>query len=305
MNTDKPINLLINDFLSELDCKKTTIANYRQTLKIWVDWMVRNKTDIRNPSKAHLLMYREWLTSKRENTTVDSYMSSVKLFFAYLSDKEIHPNITLGIKRLRKSKDHKRGHLDLDQVHTLLKSLKTDTLIQKRNFAIINLMVGTGMRCVEVTTLNYCDLVSTKLGYELHIQRKGRTEKDASLCITDNIANAITDYLADRELLLDSSPLFARCGQCAGRRISTQTISDIVMTALKNIGIDNKNITAHSLRHTAARCAIRAGAGSYEVQQMLGHRNPTTTMIYIKELERENREANSAIRMLDKAFHSV
>jgi len=301
MNTSKPINILIEEFLSERDCRPNSISNYRQTLSTWVEWMVKHG-DLKAPTKAHLLMYREYLSKTRGVTTVDSYMTSVKMLFAYLSFKEIHPNVSLGIKRLRKSTEHRRGYLTLDQVSQLLESMHPDTLIQKRNYAIINLMVRTGMRCVEVTTLDYSDLIMNASGYELRIQRKGRNEKDATVCITDSTALPMVDYLNDRDMMMDRSPLFARCGQVSGKRISTQTISDIVMTALHAININSKNITAHSLRHTAAMCAVRAGASVYEVQQMLGHTNPNTTMIYIRALALENRESANALRFIDKAY---
>ena len=301
MNTLKPINLLIDEFLSEVDCKPNTIANYRLTLGLWVEWMTIN-ANIKDPSKANLLGYREYLKKEHKVSTIDSYMASLRLFFAYLSAKNIHPNISLGIKRLKKSDDHTRGYLNEAQVKELLTIMPKDTLINKRNYAIVNLMVRTGIRCVEVITLNYVDYIKGIAGFDIKIQRKGRNEKDATIHMTQSIANPINDYLRDRDMIMANDPLFARCGQCAGQRITTKTISHIVMDSFKMIGVVNPDMTAHSLRHTAAMCAVRAGASPYEVQQMLGHKNPSTTMIYIRALERENREAASAINYLDKAF---
>ena len=301
MNTSKPINLLIEEFLSEVDCKPNTIANYRLTLRLWVEWMTIN-ANIKDPSKANLLGYREYLKREHKVSTIDSYMSSLRLFFAYLSLNNIHSNISLGIKRLKKSDDHTRGYLNEEQVKILLTSMPIDTLINKRNFAIVNLMVRTGIRCVEVVTLNYVDYIKGIAGFDIKIQRKGCNEKDATIHLTQSIVNPINDYLQDREMIMANDPLFARCGQCAGGRITTKTISHIVIESFRRIRILDPDMTAHSLRHTAAICAVRAGASPYEVQQMLGHRNPSTTMIYIRALERENREAASAINYLDKAF---
>ncbi len=301
MDTTKPINTLIEDFLSEADCKPNSLDNYRRTLRIWVNWMVVN-ADIKEPTKAHLLMYRNHLSKHRETSTVDSYMSAVKLLFKYLAEKEIHPNVALGIRRLRKSTTHRRGNLSIDQVDELLSALPRQTLIEKRNYAIINLMVRTGLRCVEVATLNYKDLTVTMPVSELRFQRKGRHEKDALFTLTASIALPIIDYLRHRGDPNDDDPLFARCGQCAGQRIGTQTISHIIINAYNLIGIKDKRMTAHSLRHTAARIAIGAGSDIYNVQQLLGHTNPATTMIYLRELELENKEAASAIRILDKVY---
>ena len=302
MNLPKPINVLIEDFLSEVDCNKNTIANYRTSLSVWVKWMVINNC-VNKLDKAQLLMYRNYLTGKMKVASIDTYMASIKLFFLYLSEKNIHPNITSGIKRLKdRNYEHTRGHLSSSQVVELLSSMPTDTLLQKRNYAIVNLMVRTGMRCIEIVTLNYGDFIKSMYGYELMIQRKGHNEKDATICITDSIVLPILDYLNECDVLMNNGPLFTRCGQCKGGRITTQTVSDIVISSLHNINVTDKNMTAHSLRHTAAMCAIQSGASVYEVQQMLGHKNTATTMIYIRALERENREASTAIKKLDETF---
>lgn len=307
MNTDKGINQLISEFLSEKDCKPNTLDLYKRTLKIWVKWMVQN-ADIKNPTIRNIIAYKNYLKDTKRITTVDSYIISVKLLFKWMLHKQIiDQDITLGIQCTTKYKGHRRGSLKQDQVIELLSRMPKETMKEKRNYAIVNLMVRTGLRCTEVVSLNVKDLVISANHYSLCIQRKGHNEKDCTISITASTALPMIQYLKARGYVDESDPLFICCSTRSKvvRSIDNQAVGNVVRKALLLIGIDDPRITAHSLRHTAAMCAIKGGATVYEVQQMLGHRSPDTTMIYIAELERENMEAATAIKILDNVYRTA
>ena len=79
-------------------------------------------------------------------------------------------------------------------------------------------------------------------------------------------------------------------------------VSRMIKQRFKQIGIVDKRMTCHSLRHTAAIQALKAGADVYEVQQMLGHSDIKTTTIYLRAIEEETRVNNRAVRILDKVL---
>lgn len=303
MNTTKGINELISDFLSEVDCRPNTVANYKLTLSIWRDWMVQN-ADIRNPKKGDLLRYKNYLIDERKlkHTSVDSYVASLRLFFKFLSAKEISDNITLGVKLTNKNIYFKRGSLKPDQVVKMLELMPRTTLIQRRNFAIVNLMVRTGLRCIEVVRMDICDMIDKSNGRAIRLQRKGRNEKDAVIMVPDSVTDPIVDYISYRDNFKDNDPMFISHDKQTDHRIQYKTVSRLVIDAIRSSGIDDKSMTAHSLRHTAAITAITSGAQLYDVQQMLGHRSPETTMRYIRELERENNQATNAINAIANAY---
>ncbi|MCG8763467.1 tyrosine-type recombinase/integrase, partial [Tenacibaculum finnmarkense] len=71
---------------------------------------------------------------------------------------------------------------------------------------------------------------------------------------------------------------------------------------LKEIGLDSKNFTAHSLRHTTAINILKAG-GSIEMAQFtLRHTNPATTQIYTATLNEERRLENSGEALIDNLY---
>ena len=98
------------------------------------------------------------------------------------------------------------------------------------------------------------------------------------------VEKAIRASLADRKDLDGSQPLFASLSNNSkGGRMSTRSISGTVKTALVKAGYDSDRLTAHSLRATAATAAFEAGLTLFEVQQLMGHCDPATTEIYIKD----------------------
>ena len=86
----------------------------------------------------------------------------------------------------------------------------------------------------------------------------------------------------------DSDALFLNHGNHnGGDRIDPKTISYFCKDLLSSIGLDGKEYTAHSLRHTCATLALKNGAKESEVQMVLRHKSINTTMIYSHHIERE------------------
>ena len=123
--------------------------------------------------------------------------------------------------------------------------------------------------------------------------------------VTERVVAPIKEYLYQIDNLTESSPLFRNHSYVShGTRITTLTISKIIKKYLRSIDIDSAKITAHSLRHTAAITALRNGATLSEVQHMLGHRSPNTTMIYLSAIEEELRREGTAVGKMDNAYDS-
>jgi integrase/recombinase XerD len=70
----------------------------------------------------------------------------------------------------------------------------------------------------------------------------------------------------------------------SGQRLSRRGIGKQVDHYLKLADLKHapgRTLTAHSLRHTAGTLGLRAGSTLRQVQDLLGHKNPQTTAIYV------------------------
>ena len=113
---------------------------------------------------------------------------------------------------------------------------------------------------------------------------------------------ALEDYLRARKAT-PQGPLFTSLAhRNAGQRLTTKSISRIIKAHLTAAGLVSDRITAHSLRHTAATEALKAGATIQETQQFMRHTNINTTLIYAHNLEKENNPCGELIanNLLDR-----
>ena len=131
----------------------------------------------------------------------------------------------------------------------------------------------------------------------------GHLKKDVEVGITGKMLEAIHDYIVCRGDITESDYLFVSHARgYKEAKLNPVMVSRIVKRRLREIGLDSKFLTCHSLRHNAAILSLKAGATIYDVQQMLGHVSIETTKIYLRAIEEETRINNRAVHTLDELF---
>lgn len=302
MNSEKPILQLVNEFLANQDIRENSRKKYHDNLLVFIGWITKN-AEVCDLKKIDIIAYKKWLNeSGRTPATVDNYLAPVRQFFKYLEEENIYKNITKGIKSPPKYEGFSKDYLRTEQIKRLLGCINRSTVSGQRDYAIINLMLRTGMRCIEVSRANICDLKTEEDGWMLYIQGKRRYAKDRAIGVTTKIVAPIAEYI-DAHLLQEKSPMFLNHSYVSNNtRITSVTISKLIKKYLRSIGIDSLKFSAHSLRHTAAITALKNGADILAVKSMLGHKKIETTMRYQDALEEERGREGTAIRLMDDAY---
>lgn len=271
-----------------------TVETYTRAIRQFNKWTKAN--GITQPTKEDIRAYREELKGRCKPTTVQAYIMAIKQFFKWTEEEGIYPNIAKNVKGAKLDTEHKKDELTGAQVRTLLGSIDRTTLTGKRDYALICLMVTTGMRDIEIHRADIKDLRTLGDFTALYYQGKGRAEKAEFKKIADPVEEAIRDYLNARKESDDTQPLFiSTAHRNSGERLTTKSISRIVKGRLVDAGFDSPRWTAHSLRHTAATLSLLNGASVEEVQQMLDHTNINTTMIYSHHIDKAKRQAELAV----------
>ena len=233
-----------------------------------------------------------------------SYINSLRRFYEWTEANKIYPNIGKGLHAPKRKQAFRKQPLTVAQVGELLNHERGTQSV--RDYAIINLMVRTGLRCIEVVRANVGDVTYKGGQRVLLVQGKGRDEKDNFVILTDACYNPIREYLNTRTVTDDNAPLFASVSRNNdGGRLTTRTVSKIAKQGLKSVGLDNKVFTAHSLRHTTAVNILRAGGSLEMAQYTLRHTNPATTQIYTATLKEEQRLSNGGETLLDGLYKAV
>jgi integrase len=94
-------------------------------------------------------------------------------------------------------------------------------------------------------------------------------------------------------------PAFISHANCSSKRITPHFVSVMVKARFRAIGLDDKLFSSHSLRHSAAYYATKAGSSSFEVQQMMRHKDGRATEQYKKAFNQERIKDGTSIFYLD------
>lgn len=301
---DRNAAQFIESFLTDLDATAATKDTYRKSLRQFFRWHeARGGGDL---SRADILAFKQDQLKRMQASSVSSYLAAVKSLFKWLESEKVYPNVAAGVKGVKLSKGHRKDALTPTQVKHVLETLKGDTLLDKRNYALFNLMVRTGLRTIEIERANIEDMRNKGAVTVLYVQGKGRQSKDEFVVLTDATTRSLYAYLAarrasGREVIGPESPLFAsHSSRTYGRRLITRSLRGIIKKALRTAGYDDSRLTAHSLRHTAITLALMGGANIQQAQALARHENITTTTIYSHQLDRIQHAGELNVdRMLD------
>lgn len=288
---------LISRFIMFLDVKPKSAQTYATNLKQFERFLQRN--GITKPQRDDVIEYREELKAAHKSTTVQAYITAVKLFFQWTETEGIYPDITRHLKGAKITRTHKKDALTVDQVQSILQAVDRSTMQGARDYAVLCLMITGGLRDIEIHRANVEDLRTVGLASVLYVQGKGQDEKADYIKIGPETEQAIREYLMLRnqtEQVKNDQPLFTSLSNNSIlKRLSTRSISGIAKRYLRLIGLDSERLTAHSLRHTAVTLALIGGATLQEASQFARHSDISTTQIYAHNLEKANNKCGEII----------
>ena len=299
---NRPAALTVSGFTAELfgrwtsyiDAAPKTVETYNKAVKQFILYLKDN--GITQPTREDIITYKERIASTHKPTTAQSYLMAVKQFFKWTQQEGLYPNVADKVKAVKLDKGHKKDYLTSGQVKGLLTEASGASLAAKRDFAILALMITSGLRTIEVARANIEDMRTVADFTALYIQGKGHTEKTDYVKLTQPVENAIRDYLKARGKTSATAPLFSSISnRDKGQRMTTRSISRIVKDHLIGAGLDSDRLTAHSLRHTAATLNLLNGGSIEETQQLLRHTSINTTLIYSHALERAKNNSEQRI----------
>ena len=292
---------LVDSFILSQDVKQSSKDLYRRTLKQFFNWVDKKNYLLPDLARPQILEYKEYLmASGMSSLTVGSYITSVRRFYEWTEANKFYPNVAKGVKTPKRKQQFKKQPLTPPHAKALISYYQDKAL---RDLAIVNLLLRTGLRTIEVIRANVEDIVFKGSQRVLLVHGKGRDEKDNFVLLTDKAYLPIERYLATRDKVNSSDPLFiSTSNNSKGDRLTTRTISYTAKEGLKAIGLTDRSFTAHSLRHTTAVNILRAGGSLETAQFTLRHSNPATTQIYTATLNEERRLENSGEALIDNLY---
>jgi integrase/recombinase XerD len=169
-------------------------------------------------------------------------------------------------------------YLDRDEIAALLAAPDKRTWLGRRDHALLTLMIQTGVRVSELTSLRVGDV---HLGTGSHIRVLGKGRKRRATTLTGETVKILRAWTEERQGQPEE-PLFPTR---QGRALSRYTVGVIVAkhtaTATTTCSsLQSKRVTPHTLRHTNAMLLRAKGVDIATIALWLGHESTQTTHIY-------------------------
>lgn len=297
MTNGKTIRQMALLFIQNEDTKIQTQKFDTYILDLFFRFIVEQKINPEEIRRPHIIAYKRKLIEEGKSPlTIDKYLGLVRRFYEFLESQDVCENIAKGIHSVKRYKGYQKKYLTKEQVNNIIGCIDVSSLSGKRNYALINLMVRTGLRRCEANRLNVCDI---KENY-LTITRKGRSYKE-NLGVNDSVLDPLREYISNCNLKSDDALFVSLSRRSYKKRLSMSNISSILKSMIISI-IDDNKISCHSLRHTFAVNAILGGATIFDVQNALGHESAETTKIYLSMIEAQSQLNNTAHNAVSKYF---
>lgn len=285
---------LFRRWIAYIDASPKTVETYSKNIRRFLIYLAEN--GISHPQREDIVMYREYLKQEHKPTTVQGYLSAVKLFFQWTAQEGVYPNIAQRVKGAKLDTTHKKDYLTTRQSAKLLQSVDRSTLKGLRDYAMLFVMITTGLREISMVRADIGDIGIAGDAVALFYQGKGHEEKADYVKLVEPVEESIKAYLSARGETNLKAPLFGSiANRNTGERMTTRSVSRVIKTRLIAAGLESDRLTGHSLRHTAATLNLLHGGTIEETRQLLGHRNINTTLIYSHALERARNNSEERI----------
>lgn len=255
-----------------------TIKAYETDIMSYITFMEKNygvnyPKDVKS---EYLKNYVNKLVRDRvEKSSERRKLSAIKSFNNYLLKEGKITQDQLSTLASPKMEKRLPVVLTKAEVNRLIDSSNGDTPLDKRNYAMMEILYGSGLRISECTALNLEDIhLNNKL-----VNVFGKGSKERIVPLNKETVEALRDYVLNYRLLLkpkDRSALFVNRN---GDRISRVGVFKIIKELALKADV-NKDISPHTLRHTFATHLLEGGADIMAVKELLGHEDVSTTEFY-------------------------
>ena len=287
------INDLIVKVINIIDVEKglsqNTKSAYTSDIKLMCDWFVSQNIDF---LKAQEIDFRNlfsfFKTKKFKQNSLSRKLSSMRQFYETLKEEEyiqINPLNNIDSfnkeKKLPKALSEDLIFLILEKAKEKFNNLQDESLERKsktlRTLVILEILYSTGMRISELLNLPLSDFIN--ITDKLQIKGKGGVYR--VVVFNKKSVDIISLWLKHRsfsKVFINNKYMFPQ--KNGNGCVSRQSLYKDIANLSKNIGLENKDISPHKIRHSFATHLLNRGVDLRSLQKLLGHADISTTEIY-------------------------
>jgi len=260
-------------YLKVLNRADKTVQWYIHDVLLFLNHL-DNHYDVRNLNSVGKRELRDFLAMELargiSRKSLMRRVSGIKMFFRYLIEEGMVQNTSILSMDTPRAEKRLPKTLSQGQIKSLLKGIRRDRPIDKRNLAILSFLYGTGARVSELVALNISD-VDFNTGL---VRLRGKGGRDRIVPAGSFVIEKLKQWV---DLRIDTGD--AVFTSMNGRRISDRHVRNILRAALDKAAI-GLPLSPHGMRHSFATHMLENGADIRTVQELLGHMSLSTTQVY-------------------------
>lgn len=259
--------------LSEL-----TLEDYYRELMLFEYKVSKPTVQVNTGDIRHYLANNEGVMA----STNGKKLSVIKSFFSWLVDEEILlKNPAAKIKQMKQPKRLPKAltTVELEQLREACTSL--------RERAMIEVLYSTGCRLSEVANMKRNDVNWSNSSLKVI----GKGNKERIVYLNPKSRYHLEKYLDECIYGENECEFLFSTERRPYRQLQNASIQDIIEKVANRTDIDKK-VTPHVFRHTMATLAMENGIELGDLQQLLGHENPGTTLRYAAVSEERKHSAH-------------
>ena len=278
-----------------------TMKSYEQTLHLFQRWCQENY-DITEPQQVTESLIRRYVNdlqergkysfyaveqSKESNyperrrdfrqpispVTINNYLRNLRVFFNWMEQEEMIRKNPMKKIRLLKTERSAKEYLSDEELHRLFSHLDRSYYAEHRDYTMILLMLDSGMRLGECSTLQISDLDLSRHRISLQAS-KTKNGKARTVFFSPKTEAALRRWIAFKDRYVESDYLFPV--QSHGSPIAVGNFETNFKKYILSSGL-NPNYTPHCLRNNFAKRCLMNGMDIYTLSRILGHSSVKVT----------------------------
>lgn len=273
------------DSLRRGDLSSATVRGYRYDLRHFLAWheaVQGHPVRVERLTEFDLIAYRQaMIGAGHRPTTVNRRLDALRRLCRWAQGTgTMAIDIARDLRRIRLPRHSQpRGLLDAE-VHAMLRAAGASTHgLAHRNYALVQLILQTGLRVGEVAALRIADVTLHDRSGSIHV-RYGKGLKHREVPLNATARRALKHYLAERPGAGAGEPLFLSGRDSA---LPVRSMQAAISGIARRARLTRHPVSAHTLRHTFALAYLRDNPGKLvELASLLGHDSLDTTALYMR-----------------------
>ncbi|MBP5485592.1 MAG: tyrosine recombinase XerC [Alphaproteobacteria bacterium] len=281
---------IIDEFIKYLTATKNysahTAVAYQTDIADFVKFLERFAGAIptlQDIEKIDTITFRAWLADRQRRElsfkSTARALSSIRGLFKYIAKYHDIKNDAIDLissPKIPKKLSKAINPSDVDDMHGAINAIdENEPWIAARDWALVTLLFGCGLRISEALSLKNCDIA----GAPETLRIMGKGSKERIVPVLPAVNRAIEKYIAVRPFgNTATDPLFR---SVRGLPMSARMAEKVIEKLRHYLQLPDY-VTPHALRHTFATALLSDGADLRSLQELLGHSSLSTTQLYTK-----------------------